>query len=125
MQFVVAQPAQERAHDFFVKMLFQFRVPRGRRAEGSHAARIRPLVSIFQPLVIAGGSEHLIVVASDQDVQGTLPTFEEFFDQDLRSALPNRCRSIMSAIACIALAASGTISTPLPAASPSALITTG
>src|SRR6185503_4568797 len=51
-----------------------------------HSAGIRPRVSFIQALVIACRSQHSILIARDQHVERTFPTFEEFLDQNLRAS---------------------------------------
>ena len=96
--------------------------PRHRRV-AAHAAGVRPLVAVEDPLVVLGRGEWDDVLAVAEREQRELFTLEELLQHDGRC--PKRRSVKNTSTASRASASLAQMITPLPAASPSALSTAG
>ena len=95
----------------------------GHRRVGAHAAGVRAGVALADPLVVAGGRERDGALAVAERKQRQLLAGEELLHHHGLVAEPACDEHVLERGARLVLAAA--ITTPLPAASPSALITAG
>ena len=93
------------------------------RREGAHAARVRAAVAVADALVVARRGERDARRPSHSASTDSSSPVEELLDDDRVS--PKRRSTSMAWSAARASASSGAITTPLPAARPSALSTAG
>lgn len=92
------------------------------RRHGAHAARIGSGISLAYALIVLGYGQYTIALAVRRDENGTLDTRKVFLDHDRIAGMAETADSI-SPSSLFASSSEGTISTPLPAARPSAFST--
>src|SRR6266568_3878979 len=125
MDSVRRQPTERRLDDCRNDGLPQSTRQQFIRRVRAHASRVRALVSVKNPLVIARRHERRVALAIGKDDEGQFVAFQRLLQQDSLSAGPSSFFSITRATKSLAASRSGARKTPLPAHSPSALITTG
>ena len=97
----------------------------GRRRIGAHAAGVRAGVAVADALVILRGSQRQRGLAVDEGEEACLLAFEKFLDHDLGAGRAERAGEARVDGRLGLGRASSAMTTPLPAASPSALTTIG
>ena len=113
-----------RQHDLVERAPLQRRRHHRRRRIGAHAAGVGTLVAVEGALVVLRGGERQRVLAVAQREEGGFLAVEEFLDDDLRPAAPSAPANISRSRPRPRRVVAAT-TTPLPAASPSALTTIG